>query len=1315
MKDMKQTDKKNRIIYLCAFLLAEIIMVCILKKDGFYPFGTKSMLIMDMKNQYVEFLASLRNIIHGDSSLFFSWSRSMGGNYIGIFAYYVASPLSFLTLFFPVSKMPQAVEFLTILKIGLCSLSFSVYGSYLARKYQGKLSFAVLIPSVCYAFMSYTMVYSLSIMWLDGVIMLPLILMGLEKIFDGARGLQYVICLTLLFISNYYTGYMVGIFTGLYFLIRLVCELTKDDHKKELSVLGRFTGTSLLSIAMAAPILNSAMKDLMSGKLSDVYYGYEPENSVNFAFSGFFTKFLHGKYDSITNTGALPAIYCGFVMLALALVYLVLRQIKWREKIGMLLVLCLFVLSFYFVKLDKVWHGFQYPNWFPYRYAFLFSFVIIYMALRAMIALSTRVWKLGKAPVYIAMAVILAGVSFEMGSNGALMLKGLGDEFGYGEMEEYDTFIKKTQPLVKEIKNKDKGLYRINERYDYSKNDAMLLGYHGMTHYSSTFNANINSLTSRLGLGQAYFWNSGYCATPLLDSVLGCKYTIHDAAMPSCYKAIKSTDEGATGYENTMALPFAYAVDQERTAGDLNQQGIFGNQNEFLNGITGQQNNYFVNCEYSVAQESISVWSYTVTAAADAPMYLYMQAGVSYAQVYVNRNPVSAYFTDESKGALYLGEYKKGDSVYIQVAVNDDGNTYSPSYTELVQLDVNKLSETMTSLQQGGMKVTKSHGGTVAGTITLREDQQEVMTSIPYDEGWAIKVDGKKVEYTKYADTFLQFPCSAGKHKVTMHYVSPGFYTGLLIGLIGLILAVLYLGWDRFIPDPIRKALLKVGSKLVGGRSVQNILLAVLYVVMTVLFAQLYIHMCLNKYSAGMFVRTIFTILVSGAAYWGLGKVNRFLEGKEKWILGVFLGGMLVVQILVGYYMEITPQWDFGSVYNSAVEWAETGDFSSNQEYFYYFNNNLGELGALTLIFKVIRLFGLHQYNTAAMVVNAVLNVLMMLCVYLICKRLLSVKSGFFALFIFLISVPSYMGAAVFYTDVFSMLYPALVLLLYLKLRDAADRKHKVLYGIAMALAAWAGSEIKYTVVIMVIAVIVELLIRYDWKKLCLVLGCTVVVFAACNGIYNADIYHNHLDKETAKQMNTPLLHWVMMSMQGEGGYNAEDYEFNRGFQDTVERDKAIKEKIKERMSGLGTAGMIKLAETKAEKCFSDGTYDYAAFFYHGLARKCFLDKYICSDGEKYESYKKFCTGVFFGFFVLMIIGGGIRACELIRRKREDTSETYRLEVIPQLSVFGLMLFLMMWETNARYIVNFIPMIYVSAAMGMDMLFGKISKYFGNS
>lgn len=797
---VKEKKRSIPLISLSAFILAEIIMVCILKAGGFYPFGTKSMLIMDMKGQNLEFITSLRSIFKGDASFFFSWSRSMGGNFIGVFAFYIASPLSFLTLFFPVSKMPVAIELLTLLKIGLCSLTFSMYAGYLSEKYQGRLKFSILIPSVCYAFMSYTMVYSLSIMWLDGVIMLPLILMGVEKIFDGKKGLWYVISLTIIFYSNYYVGYMIGLFTGIYFIIRMICEYTKGNMKTGWIHIKSFVVSTLLSVAMASPLLICVFKDLFTGKLSnlDVYTGYEPDTSTIFEFKLLFTKLLHGKYDSITYVG-LPSIYCGFAMMVLAVAFLLLRQIKWREKIGFFLALCLLAASFYYVKFDELWHGFQYPNWFPFRHAFLFSFVIVYMALRAMIVLSTRKWimKMNKAVSYVVTGILIIAVSIDMGTNGNAMIQGLGNEFGYGEMQEYDQFIQKTQPLVEKIKKSDSGLYRINQKYEYSKNDALLLGYNGMTHYSSAFNANINSLTPRLGLGQSYFWNSGYGSTPLIDSIFGCKYTIHDGAMPQCYKALDNTPEGAVSYENTMALPLLYAVGQECTAGDLNQQSVFVNQNNYLAGITGQKKNYFTGCQYTVTQESEAVWSYSAVAAEDAPMYLSMQSNSSYANVYVNGNYIGNYFTGETSGALYLGEYKTGDTLYIQVVCSQDGNTYSPSYTEIVQMNINELQDTMSSLKKGGLRITDSHGGHISGTITLQKDQKEIMTSIPYDKGWTLRVDGKKVKYTKYADTFIQFPCSSGKHKITMQYVSPGFYTGLLVGVIGFLLALVYFGWER--------------------------------------------------------------------------------------------------------------------------------------------------------------------------------------------------------------------------------------------------------------------------------------------------------------------------------------------------------------------------------------------------------------------------------------------------------------------------------------------------------------------------------------
>ena len=801
-----QKRYKNGLIYLSAFILAEIIMVCILKAEGFYPFGTKSMLVMDMQNQNVEFLASLRSVFKGESSFFFSWSRSMGGNFIGVFAFYIASPLSFLTLLFPVSKMPVAIEVITVLKIGLCSMTFSMYAKYLSEKYHGKLEFSVLIPAVCYAFMSYTMAYSLSIMWLDGVIMLPMVLMGLEKIFDGKKGIWYVVCLTLIFYSNYYVGYMIGIFTGIYFVIRICSEYAKDNIKEIVSCLRRFVLCTVFSIAMAMPLLICVVKDLFSGKLSEGYTGYEPDAKTNFVFKMFFTKFLHGKYDSITNTG-LPSIYCGVLMLGLAVVFLLLRQIKWREKIGFVLTLCLLTISFYIIKLDKVWHGFQYPNWFPYRYAFLFSFVIVYMALRAMVVLSTEKWteKLKQPVIYIITGVLIIGVSVDMGSNGAVILEGLDKEFGYGSMEEYDQFIQKTQPLVDSIKKSDSGLYRINQKYEYSKNDALLLGYNGMTHYSSAFNANINSLTPRLGLGQGYFWSSGYGTTPLMDSLFGCKYTIHDKAMPQCYKTLKNTALGGISYKNTMSLPLLYAVKDECVAGDLNQQSVFTNQTSYLSGILGEEKNLFVNCGYTVSQESTSTWSYSAVAAIDGPMYIYMQSNASYADVYVNGISFGSYFTGETKGTLYLGDFKQGDTVYIQVASYNDGTTYTPAYTDIVQLDTVGLEETMTSLQKGGIKIQSKRGGNIKGTITLQEDQKEIMTSIPYDEGWTIRVDGKKVNYTKYADTFIQFSCDPGKHKITMHYVSPGFYPGLVIGLFGLFLSLIYFGGTEFIQNQLKK------------------------------------------------------------------------------------------------------------------------------------------------------------------------------------------------------------------------------------------------------------------------------------------------------------------------------------------------------------------------------------------------------------------------------------------------------------------------------------------------------------------------------
>lgn len=794
MKKIKTLFHKQMLWNAAAFIIPVFIFLIILYRCGFYPFGEKSMLIMDMQGQYVHFFASLRDALFGDNSLFFSWSRSMGGNYWGLLAYYVASPLSLITLFFPVKYMPVAMEVLTLLKLGLCGVSFFVFAKYLSRRCTGFLAENgriypfLLVLSVCYVFMSYNMVYSLSIMWLDGVILLPLILMGVEKILDGDRGLFYLITLAMLLISNYYTGYMVGLYTGMYFLFRILTSITKENWKPHLLKVLRFSILSALSIGISAPIVLGALKDLTQGKLSSGSQYTFDLSQKNFVFNTLLGKFKNGTYDSITNTG-MPSIYCGYLALLLALAFLLLGKIKLREKIGMLLIIAILAASFYYTSLDTAWHGFQVPNWFPYRYAFLFSFSLLYMSCRTLTALPD--WK--KLPLKISTVcalLLLVVVPVEMGVNATHMLNGLDGEFHYALMSDFNRFIDRTKPLTDEIKEKDKDFYRVNGDYDFSKNDAMLLGYNGMTHYSSTYNAAINSLTPRLGLAQSWFWNSGHCSNIMLDSLFAVKYILSERAVPADYVKQQDTPAGTASYENPLALSIAYGCAPTTLSPDVSSGSPFVNQNNYFNAIAGTDVSYLTGCEYALAQDN-NEWTYDFVAPSDNPMYLYMTAeGAYYADVYVNNTYMGNYFTDITSGPFFLGNFSQGEAVNVRVI---SYSTVSPSYSEIAELHMELLKPALQGLQENGMQIKNHKHGKLSGTITLQEGQM-IMTSIPYDDGWTISIDGKKVTGQKFADTFLAIECPAGKHTIRMHYTSPGVVKGFVICIVSVLLAILYLG-----------------------------------------------------------------------------------------------------------------------------------------------------------------------------------------------------------------------------------------------------------------------------------------------------------------------------------------------------------------------------------------------------------------------------------------------------------------------------------------------------------------------------------------
>jgi len=808
---MKDSHKKvqsrsvDGLYYLLAFCVSVAGMLLILKSRGFYPFKEETLFVLDMQDQMMEFYASLRYAWNSDNSIFYTWNRSLGGNYLGLYAYYLANPLSWITVLFPVEKIYQGILVLTLLKTGCCGLTFSVFASYLWKRYFSGHTQApeadrsrwyrfLLIPvAVSYALISYNIIYSSCLMWLDGVILLPLVLLGIEKILEGEKGLFYLIAFAAACLFNYYTGYMTGIFAALYFLFRVFAEFSRKAWKNYLFAALRLAAVTLLSVLLSAPLLLPAVLDLSSGKM--VTPQVFAEKYINFPFFSLFEKFTNGSYHGLIpvhgHSANMPNVYCGYAALALAVIFFLLRKISLREKLAAGALLIVLVCSFYFVPLNLIWHGFVYPNGFPCRYSFVMSFFLLYLAVRTLCALPVgklpSIWQ--RKPVFEGIAVIFMGiVALDMGINGRTLFYEIQNEFGYTDVGDYKEFLASTQPLLEEIQKEDEGIYRINQGYEYSKNDAMLLGYNGLTHYSSTFNAAVNSLILRLGMAQDYIYSMGYGSTPLTDSLLGVKYILRDSGTPDFYTRMGETEYGMVSYKNENALPVVYGAPLSGGDVKLEEDSPFRNQNALLNGIAGTDAEYFTPVTYSEEGDE-NGWFYKFTADSEDPVYLYMHfAGYSYAEIYVNGEQAGEYFTSETKCILYLGSFEPGQQVEVEVRPS---RATAVESTEIFRLQEALLCDTLQALQAGNMRIDSHGGGTLEGAVSVPEGGK-IITSIPYDKGWSVKIDGKKVPIQKFADTFIMVDAESGEHAVAFSYVSPGIGAGLLSFAAGLLLSILY-------------------------------------------------------------------------------------------------------------------------------------------------------------------------------------------------------------------------------------------------------------------------------------------------------------------------------------------------------------------------------------------------------------------------------------------------------------------------------------------------------------------------------------------
>lgn len=574
------TEKKH--LYL-SFLLPVGIISIVFAVLGMFPFGTRSILTLDMDGQYIYFFEQLRDIYTGKESLFYTFERSLGGEFLGYFTYYLASPLSFIVVLFPNSMVTEAVMTMMIIKCGLSGLTFSIF----LEKTRQKNTVGFIIFSVMYALCSYATMFQFNTMWIDALIWLPLIALGVWSIVKKGKFKLYVISLALAICSNYYIGYMLCIFVAVYFFICLFSiskdsiEVNKDLHGIKSFI--RIVFYSVIALMIAAAVIFSAYYSLQFGKTSYQENSFDP--TLRFDVLNLVAKMFIGSYDTVRLEGT-PNIYAGVLLLLMLPAFYASKRVTPKEKIFYTVFALIFVISFSINTLDLVWHGFQTPVWFNYRYSFMFSFVMLIMAYRGYeeldtlhtaffgkvalglvglllviqkaVTLTRYEWegewvKVDAKPdlkmLWLSVLFILAYlliifvkkhfnqkkvlsvillfvVCIEAFSNSLINWLGEIEDGGCASRTNYREFVDRMEAISSDVFERDSSFYRMEHTVKRKANDNLVANINGISEFTSTFNSSCVNFVKRLGFysdSPTVIYLSG---NPVTDSLLGIKYVI---------------------------------------------------------------------------------------------------------------------------------------------------------------------------------------------------------------------------------------------------------------------------------------------------------------------------------------------------------------------------------------------------------------------------------------------------------------------------------------------------------------------------------------------------------------------------------------------------------------------------------------------------------------------------------------------------------------------------------------------------------------------------------------------------------------------
>ena len=762
-----------------AFFVPVIVMIIIFAQRGIFPFGEESFLRTDMYHQYAPFFSEFQYKLTHGGSLLYSWDIGMGVNFSALYAYYLASPVNWLLILCPKQFIIEFMTLMIVLKIGLSGLSFAWY----LKKHFGTRDFGVGLFGIFYALSGYMAAYSWNIMWLDCILLFPLILLGLEALVKGKSGLLYCITLGLSILSNYYISIMICIFMVIYVIAQMIINPPGGLWAFVKTCL-RFAVYSLLAGGLAAVVL-----------LPEIY------------------ALRHiGNVGTEIGLDHWPNIYCGVAVLMFFLLYLGSRKVAFREKAVYCSLLLLFYASFSTNVLNFIWHGFHYPNSLPCRQSFIYIALMLFMCYQAYIHLKETSWKhiclaFWGAVIFVLLAEKLvdnseqfhfsvfyvavlfiaayAGLIYQYKkgrwSLDAIILTALAVVAVEAAVNTAVTSVPTTSRTAYVKDNKDveelvwnlkpDTFYRVEKSDRKTKNDGAWMNFPSVSLFSSTANASLSDFFRLLGCESSTNAYSITGSTPLVDSLFSVLYGLYPDQQPASSPMDQEARKGGVWlYKNRYTLPVAFMLPK-----DVEENWIIDSGNPAL--VQNDLCDVLGTGRVLVPNESVTEGKkLSFTAQETGDYYVYVtNKKVKEVSVVIGEHSES--FDNVDRGYfLELGCVTKGQEVNLES--RDDGNPTLQA--EVWRFDTQALKSVYEIMNANPITLTSWADTKLKGTVTA--SQPGVMyTSVPYDKGWSILVDGVPVTPRKLFDTFLAVDLSQGTHEISMTYEPEGLRTGAWI------------------------------------------------------------------------------------------------------------------------------------------------------------------------------------------------------------------------------------------------------------------------------------------------------------------------------------------------------------------------------------------------------------------------------------------------------------------------------------------------------------------------------------------------------